>query len=310
MSYHVEYRPDEFEEVIGHDAVVQALSKIVKDKSSQAFLFSGPSGTGKTTLARICCKELGCVTKNILEIDAATHTGIDDMRSVQDLLRFAPFGKDKARALIIDECHRLSRQAWDSLLKIIEEPPPDVYWFFCTTEVGKVPQTIKTRCTALVLQEVASDDIRDLIEAVCSSEKITLAEGVLGLIVKEARGSPRQALVNLALCQICKNKASAAQILQSAIDSDPMLQLCQFIAKGEGSWSKAMALYAKLEDTNPESVRIMVVNYIGAALQKSTTERDACHFLRILQLFSTTYNPSEGKAPLLLSIGQTIFSGD
>jgi len=310
MSFHESYRPTGWDEVIGNEAQVDALANVIAKRKEQTFLLSGPSGVGKTTLARIGCNQLGCITTNILEIDAATYTGIDDMRGIQELLRYSPFGKSKARAIIIDECHRLSRQAWDSLLKPIEEPPKDVYWFFCTTELAKVPNTIMTRCIHTSLQSIPSDDIRALIIDIARAEQIKLAEGVLGMIVKQANGSPRQALVNLALCQLCKDRKSAAAILQDILASDPILQLCQFVATGKGSWAKAMALLIKLENENPESVRINVMNYLAKALQGTKDDRGACHFLRVLELFSHSFNTSEGKAPLYLAVGQTIFGGE
>lgn len=310
MSFHEAYRPNSWDEVIGNGAQVDALANVVAKRNEQTFLLSGPSGVGKTTLARIACRQLNCVATNMLEKDAATYTGIDDMRGIQELLRYTPFGKHKVRAIIIDECHRLSRQAWDSLLKPIEEPPPFVYWFFCTTELAKVPETIKTRCIHITLQSIPNDDIRTLVADVAKAEKIKLAEGVLGMVVKQANGSPRQALVNLALCQLCQDRKSAAAILQDVIASDPILQLCQFVATGKGSWTKAMALLSKLEDENPESVRINVMNYLAKALQGTKDDRGACHFLRVLELFSKPYNASEGKAPLYLSVGQTIFGGE
>src|SRR5277367_6751574 len=139
------YRPSTFEEVIGQDVVTASLKRmIVSDKKlPPCILFTGPSGIGKTTLARICAKEAGCLDANIIEINAAKQTGIDDMREVTDLSGFMVLGG--ARVFIIDEAHGLSKQAFDSLLKFLEEPSKNTSWILCSTNPTKIPKSIKTR---------------------------------------------------------------------------------------------------------------------------------------------------------------------
>ncbi|MCI0551430.1 MAG: AAA family ATPase, partial [Anaerolineae bacterium] len=221
------YRPRTFDDVIGQVPTVRSLQKLVKG-GSHAFLFTGPSGCGKTTLSRICARELG--SPNPREIDASTFTGIDAMRQVQQDMQFKPFGNEKARAVIIDEAHGLSKQAWNSLLKSIEEPPQHLYWFLCTTEPAKVPKTIVTRCTSFHLSELSREDLDALLIHVCKSEKYKLAEGVATLCVREADGSARQLLVNLAKCYGAKDRVEAAALLRSVQDSDATIELCRYIA--------------------------------------------------------------------------------
>ena len=134
-SLYVKYRPQHLDDVTGQDEVVKVLKGLVERNDTHAMLFTGPSGVGKTTLARIVALDLGCVEENggIMEIDGATYTGIDKMRSVQDGTQYQPFGKANHRCVILDECHRLSGQAWDSLLKVVEEPHSHMSWMFCTT---------------------------------------------------------------------------------------------------------------------------------------------------------------------------------
>src|SRR5262249_43189639 len=164
-------RPTELDDVIGQGPIVRSLKEVLKTDRSHTFLFVGPAGTGKTTLARICATMVGCKRQDINEIDAATNTGIDDMRRVQNAAIYRPIGQSTARAVIIDECHRISSQAWDSLLKVTEEPPQHLYWFFCTTNPAKVPNTLKTRSMIYTLKPVADSDITDLLEAVLEAEK-------------------------------------------------------------------------------------------------------------------------------------------
>jgi DNA polymerase-3 subunit gamma/tau len=306
-ALHTFYRPQKFEEVVGQAGAVKALQTACRKGGSQAFLFSGPAGTGKTTLARITARELGCRLADIMELDAATRTSIDDMRALQEVLQYVPLGKGERKAVLLDECHRLSKQAWDSMLKIVEEPPPHVIFLFCTTEPGKVPTTIKSRCSHIQLKPLADKELGALYDEVCEAEKIELAGDVGDVIIKEARGSARQMLVNLELCQEAKNKKEAAEILRSAIDSEPAIELCKFLMNG-GSWQKAMAIVAKMDGENAESVRIVVMNYVGAALKGSKSDREACHFLSILEAFAVSYNASEQMSPLLMSIGRVIFA--
>lgn len=304
-TLHTKYRPRTFEEVVGQGATVKSLKGVLKRGDSQAFLFSGPSGCGKTTLARIAAEQVGCHPKDVLEIDAATYTGIDAMRQVQSTLQYRPFGKSEARAVIIDECHQLSKQAWQSLLKVIEEPPEHVSWFLCTTEAGRVPATIKTRCASFTLKLVKDDVITGLIEEVMEAEGFELAPEITKLVVKEAHGSPRQALVNLGKVQDCKDRKEVAEVLTSALESDATIELARFLING-GSWLKAMVIVGKLEEENPESVRIVISNYMSAAARGAKSEREALRFLTVLDAFSEPYNASERLAPLLLSIGRVL----
>ncbi len=125
---HLKYRPKDFDEVVGQDAVVKSLQQAVKNNAGHTFLFTGLSGVGKTTLARITAATVGCVSSNLIEIDAATHTGVDDMRDVTFSLKYKPIGVGSVKVIIVDECHMLSKSAWNSLLKVLEEPPAWVYW--------------------------------------------------------------------------------------------------------------------------------------------------------------------------------------
>lgn len=301
------HRPLNFETVKGQDKAIKALKTVLDADTASTFLFSGPSGTGKTTLARITSAYLEC-DKDLLEIDAASNSGVDKMREVMELMRYTPVGGNGGRAAIVDECHRLSGQAWDALLKATEEPKKGVFWFFCTTNLGKVPKTIMTRCAHIQLKPVSDDDLESVVLRVAKKEGIDVTDGVLQIICREAMGSPRQALANLALAANATTAKEASALLHSAVDSDAVRELCQFLLKG-GSWPKVMSILSRLEDESFEGVRIVVTNYMGAVLKGAKSDREAMATLHIIEQFSNEYNQSEGIAPLLLSVGRSIYSG-
>src|SRR5678815_3051590 len=143
MSLHTKYRPLTFDEVIGQDKVVADLRRVVRERRAKSFIFSGPSGVGKTTLARIVANAFAgymATVANIEEVPAADHTGVDAMRAVANRALYRALGDSPVKAIIVDEAHRLSGAAWDVLLKPIEEPPEHVYWMFCTTHPAKIPR--------------------------------------------------------------------------------------------------------------------------------------------------------------------------
>lgn len=305
---HVKYRPKALEDVVGQPQVVKALTRVLKEKSFQSFLFSGPAGCGKTTFARIAAKMCGCDMRDIVEIDGATNTGIDAMRSVAQAAQYKPFGKSTGRAIIVDECHRLSRQAWDSMLKVVEEPPAHLFWFFCTTEPAKVPNTIRTRCATFSLKAVADQELRNLLLSVLKKEGKKVPDDVVSLVSQKSNGSPRQALVNLGVVLDCKTRKEAATAIEAVEDSDPVIKLCRLLLQPNRSFVKCAAIVNELQDVNAESVRIVVVNYLGSCLKGTKSDKDAVKFLTLLENFATPYNQSEGLSPLWLSIGRTIYA--
>ncbi len=212
------YRPKKFSEIVGQDHVKKILSKAIEEgRVSHAYIFAGPRGTGKTTTARILAKALNCERRegyepcgechacrsidegtfmDVVELDAASNRGIDEIRRIRDSASYRPI-EGKFRVYIIDEFHMLTREAFNALLKTLEEPPEHVVFILATTDLEKVPPTIVSRCQVLEFRNLPDDLIVERLKKVCEMEGIEITDEALGLIAKRAEGSMRDALTIL-----------------------------------------------------------------------------------------------------------------
>lgn len=308
-SLHTYYRPKMWGDVVGQAAQVASLRKSLDSGRAQVFLLSGPSGVGKTTLARLAAKHVGVAPSAIFEIDGALNSGVDDARNIGELLNAQMLGQDK-RAFVLDECHRLTANAWDALLKPIEEPPQGLYIFLCTTAPNKLPKTILTRCVKLPLKEVSVKDLRDLADDVNTEEKLELEPNLLKMAVQYADGSPRQLLTNMEALAGAGSNADAAEVLEEAnLNADGVIDLCRHLVNDKPDWEKCAKYVSALKAAGqqPESLRIVVSNFVAAALISAKGGTRVVHLLNVLDAFSKPYNTSDGFAPLLLSIGQCTY---
>ncbi len=287
--------------------MVKSLQRVVKDGRGKVFLFTGPAGTGKTTLARIMANAFAQgqgTAANIDEVDAATNSGADAMRAVIARTHYRAVGASPVKVIIVDECHRLSGAAWTILLKPIEEPPKHVYWMFCSTDPGKINKAILTRCLRYDLKLVDEETLLDLLVRVIDAEKLDLPDEVIEAIAEGAGGSPRQALVFLEACLYAESAGEARQLMRSAAQSKETIDLCRFLVKGRGrSWAEATKYVRALEGQEAEGIRIAIVNYLGAALLGAKSDQNAAQFLALLECFQVPYQQSDRTAPLLFSIG-------
>jgi DNA polymerase-3 subunit gamma/tau len=218
MTYQVlarTWRPQRFDDLLGQEAVVQTLRNALEGGTvGHAYLFSGLRGVGKTTVARLLAKAVNCVqgptadpcdecvscheiaagsSLDMVELDGASNRGIDDVRELRELLRYRP-SRDRYRVIIVDEVHMLTREAFNALLKSLEEPPPHILFVLATTERHKVPATILSRCQQLEFRPVGSEQIRQHLVGIAEQEDFVISSGAAEVIARTAEGSVRDAL--------------------------------------------------------------------------------------------------------------------
>ena len=273
----LKYRPQTFEDLIGQDVVAETIINSIKaNKVPNAYLFTGIRGIGKTTTARIVAKSLNCLngieylcTDNlcenceaiansshidVLEMDAASKTGVDDVRDLIEFSRYGPTSS-KYKIFIIDEVHMLSKQAFNALLKTLEEPPEYLKFIFATTEIKKIPITVISRCQRFDLSRIKSTELFEFIKKIKEKENGKASDEALKLIVKISEGSVRDALSLLdraLLSQDSKKELDlqAAQNIFGYFDKSRLIDLFKLILQGDES--KVIENYRKIYDQGVE----------------------------------------------------------
>ena len=273
----LKYRPQTFKDLIGQEVVAETITNSIKaDKVPNAYLFTGIRGIGKTTIARILAKSLNCLNGienlceenvcencnaisnsnhiDVLEMDAASKTGVDDVRDLIEFSRYGPTSS-KYKIFIIDEVHMLSKQAFNALLKTLEEPPEYLKFIFATTEIKKIPITVVSRCQRFDLSRINSSELFQFIKKIKDKENGNVSDDALKLIVKISEGSVRDALslLDRGLLTLENNKEldlNLAQKIFGYFDKSYLIDIFELILKGDEK--KVIEVYRKIYDQGIE----------------------------------------------------------
>lgn len=262
------YRPSNFTDVVGQDAVVRVLeSSIASGKIAHAYLFFGTRGTGKTSVARIFARELGVTPRDLYEIDAASNRGIDEIRELREAVHSLPY-ESPYKMYIIDEVHMLTPHAFNALLKTLEEPPRHALFILATTELDSVPETIISRCQTFAFKKPTLTDIRTILEKIVKAEKYEIEPEALTTLALLGEGSYRDAIGNLQkiLSTTKGKKVTSDEVGQ--VTGAPKLRLVHDILEkvSERDLEGALELFANKDGINAKLLATLLLEHVRFAM--------------------------------------------
>tara|TARA_B100001057_G_scaffold473184_1_gene537304 strand:+ start:37 stop:1701 length:1665 start_codon:yes stop_codon:yes gene_type:complete len=318
----LKYRPQTFNDLIGQEVVSETIINSIKaNKVANAYLFTGIRGIGKTTIARIVAKSLNCLNGidnlcnnepcenceaiassrhiDVLEMDAASKTGVDDVRDLIEFSRYGPTSS-KYKIFIIDEVHMLSKQAFNALLKTLEEPPEYLKFIFATTEIKKIPITVVSRCQRFDLSRIKSIELLNFIKKIKDKENGKATDEALKLIVKISEGSVRDALslLDRALLSLDNGKEltlSAAQKIFGYFDKSQLIEILELILKGDEK--KVIENYRKIYDQGVEA-KIFINDFLEILYYLKN--------INLLTIESTNFSLNDGEFDHIKKISNNI----
>ncbi len=299
------YRPTRLKDIIGQPEAVGVLRSLFAGVLPQTILFTGFSGCGKTTLARIIARRLGIEVgetpdPNFKEINCADFRGIDMVRDIRSQAGLSTLGKALGRVYLIDECHRMTAEAQDAFLKLAEDTPKKVYFLFATTEPAKLRETFRSRCTPIAVKAIGSKDMTTLLLSVATAEGLELTEAVLEKIVEVAGGSARKALVLLGKVAGLQSEEERLNAISSSDVEQQGIALARALFKMPVPvWKEVTELLKSLKEEDPEGLRRLILAYATTILTGSGGPILA-RAREVIRAFQFNYIDS-GRAGLALS---------
>lgn len=258
MELYKKYRPKNLKQVIGQEEAVKTLAGYLKDdRVPHTIMFTGPSGCGKTTLARILQNNLGCLEDEYQEINAAMSRGIDMVKDIDREIKYKPMG-GKCKVYYFDEAHKLTNDAQNSLLKMLEDTPDYVYFMLATSEPGKVINAIRTRCAIIPVEALDGEQLLQLVQKVAGKENIELSEATMEAIVEASGGSARRALVLLDKI-MGLDPESHLDCIQKEDVKKTSFELAKELIWERTNWKKVRKILEDVKDSEPEDIRRLVL---------------------------------------------------
>ncbi len=309
QALYLKWRPLSYDDVVGQQHITRTLrNSLIRGRVRHAYLFSGPRGTGKTTTARLLAKAVNCTHEDparrpcnacancvainegrfldLIEIDAASHTGVDDVRELRDKIAFAP-GEGAYKVYIIDEVHRFSGNAFDALLKTLEEPPDHAIFVLATTEIDKVPATIKSRCLQFEFRRVSLNELTERLASIAENEGLSIEPAALELIARQGTGSVRDSISLLDQIVTDPGETISLELAQNLLGTANSLQVRDLVdALAEEDVGRGIHLINSAIDggSDPRQFGQQVVNFLrnvmlaqtasAALIEASQEERD------------------------------------
>ncbi len=260
------HRPKDFNEVVGQESAAKTLSSLIsKDKIPHALLFTGPSGCGKTTLIRILAKKLKCSKMDYFERNCADFKGIDTIRDIRGSMMTAPL-KGRCKIYAIDEAHKLTNDAQNAFLKILEDTPSHIYFMLATTDPQKLLKTVRTRCTEITLKAIPDKEIGRLLDEVSKKEKTPISSELKNKIINASEGSARKALVLLHQVMGIDEDDKRIEAVSSSVAETQAIQIARTLFKPKVSWKEMAEVIKGVENEDAEQIRWMILGYAKAIL--------------------------------------------
>jgi DNA polymerase-3 subunit gamma/tau len=290
MALYLKHRPQNFDDIIGNESVIDSLQSCLSKKDHpHSLMFYGPTGCGKTTLGRIVANELGCKGSDFREIDSADFRGIDTIREIRKQAQFRPL-EGSCKVWLLDEVHKLSNDAMNAMLKALEDTPPHVYYILCTTDPQKLISTIKGRCSQFQVNQLGEKEMMKLLRRVVKAEDEKLEKKVYEQIAQDSQGHPRNALQILDQVLGVEPEKRLEIAKKSAEVQSQSIELCRALLQGAG-WKKISNILSGLKDQEPETIRRQVLGYCSSVLLKEENMQAAAIMEEFTEPFFNTNFP-------------------